>query len=756
MPTVPSADEWNQQGISFAQQGRLGEAVGCFHPALAQAFNNLGIALQDLGQRPDAIAAYQQAIALRPTYANALINLASAFCETGQPDQGLACYRRAMECEAPSVRVLAKMADIFRAQGRQAQVREVSRQMVVLPATSEVDYANLGIAWHELGATANALRDLKRALELNPNMAVAQSNLGIVLQRAGRLEEAIACYREALRISPDFADAHNNLGSALRPLGLLDQAIQCFQEALRINPNCADAYLNLGHSAIDQVRVADAIGYYRQTTTLRPQAALPHASLGLALSLKGLVTEAISAYEIATALEPDNPEYLVDLVHLRQHACDWSGIEEQARRAIELTGSAVQRAASCLVRPFSFLVLPVPTTAEQQFCVARHFAEQHFKQLQQFRPAHAARVPRKTGRIRVGYLSVDLRQHPVGNSLVELFENHDRRKFEVWVYSYGPDDRSATRTRIERGADHFVDMRRWTHLQSAARIAADEIDILVDLTGYTSHSRTEIMALRPAPIQVSYWGYAGTMGASFMDYILVDDFIVPADQQPYFAEKLVHLPGCYMPQNTTREIAAPPSRRACNLPDEGFVFCSFNSCAKITPAIFTVWMNLLKAVPGSVLWLLEGKAPMKDNLRQEAAARGVAPDRLIFAPRAAFPAYLAQHRCADLFLDTPTYNAHTSGCDALYAGLPMVTVAGTTFAARVAGSLLRAVGLPELITYDFDAYFACALSLARAPERLAELRARLAESRKTAPFYDAHQFARHIESAFAAMLREQG
>ncbi len=336
--------------------------------------------------------------------------------------------------------------------------------------------------------------------------------------------------------------------------------------------------------------------------------------------------------------------------------------------------------------------------------------------------------------------------------IAELFEKHDRDHFEVIGYSYGPDDGSAMRQRLLAAFDKFVDLRDVSFQESAQRIATDEVDILIDLKGYAGTTRPAILAMRPAPIQVNYLGYPGTMGASFMDYILVDDFIVPADQQPYFTEKLVHLPGCYQINDGKREIAAHiPTRAECGLPAAGFVFCDFNNSYKITPEMFSIWMELLKEVPGSVLWLLEGNSAVAANLQRESEARGVARERLVFAAKKPMAEHLARHRLADLFLDTFPVCAHTTASDALWAGCPLVTLAGATFIARVAGSLLRAIGLPELITTSFAEYKALALRLAHDAKMLADLRARLAANRQTSSLFDATQFARNLEKAYVQM-----
>jgi predicted O-linked N-acetylglucosamine transferase (SPINDLY family) len=398
-----------------------------------------------------------------------------------------------------------------------------------------------------------------------------------------------------------------------------------------------------------------------------------------------------------------------------------------------------------------FYLLATPASAADQLACARRWVEPLLPQPDElFR--HGVR--RDRDRIRLGYLSADFAQHATASLAVELFERHDRARFEVTAYSYGPDDGSPLRRRIERAFDRFVDIRALPHRAAAQRINADEIDILVDLKGYTQHARPRIAAYRPAPVQVSWLGYPATTGAPFIDYVVVDSFIVPPNEQQHFTERLVHLPGCYQANGRNREIAASaPTRRDCGLPPDGFVFCSFNNSYKITPEVFAIWMRLLAAVPGSILWLLASNDLVERNLRREAEHRGVAPSRLIFAPRAPLAEHLARHRHADLFLDTLPCNAHTTASDALWAGLPLLTCIGRTFAGRVAGSLLAAIGLPELMTTSPEDYERTALTLARDRRRLDELRDRLRRGRETSQLFDSSRFASNLEVAYDRMWR---
>jgi len=358
-------------------------------------------------------------------------------------------------------------------------------------------------------------------------------------------------------------------------------------------------------------------------------------------------------------------------------------------------------------------------------------------------------------RITLGYLSADFQEHATAHLVAELFQLHDRKRFRVIGYSYGRDDGSAARRELRESFDDFVDLLDCSHAESAARIRADAVDILVDLKGYTTDARPEILLMRPAPVQVSYLGYPGTMGSDVIDYVLVDRLVAPADEQPYFTERLVQLPDCYQVNDRRRPIAPrTPTREECGLPENGIVFCCFNSAYKITPPIFNIWMRLLAGVPGSVLWLLETNATAVGNLRREAEARleGAAA-RLVFAPSLANREHLARLGVADLFLDTLPYNAHTLSSDALWAGCPVITCTGHAFPGRVAASLLLAIELPELVTDSLAGYEALALELARQPDRLRSVREKLRANRLTTALFDSRRFTRHIESAFETMWR---
>ncbi len=603
--------------------------------------------------------------------------------------------------------------------GRLQAAEQIYRQILEVEPNQADAWRLLGLIARQAGEHGIAVEYLGRAITAAPYVASFHLDLGNILKEQGKLNEAVASWRRALDLTPDFAEAHYNLGIALKDLGKLDEAIASWRRALELKPDFADAHHNLGVALEAQGQLDAAVACYRRVMELKPNSA---ASLGF-------------------------------LIHVLQNLCCWEDLKILSQRMIEVVDRDAGGEPAYPLSPFVFLALPATTTAEQQLRCARRWVDSQLKAVSgPGRSLARNRALHRKSKTTIGYLSADFYSHATAWLIAELIEKHDRAGFAVFGYSYGPDDRSPTRRRLASAFDRFVDVKDISSREAAQQITADEVDILVDLKGYTKDTRTEILSLRPAPIQVNYLGYPGTMGAAFMNYILVDDFVVPPEQQPFFSEKLVHLPGCYQVNDSRREISAQtPSRAECGLPEKAFVFCSFSNSYKITPEMFDVWMRLLKAVPGSVLWLLEGNRFAPANLRREAEARGVAAQRLVFAPRMPLPEHLARHRLAHLFLDTFPVNGHTTASDALWAGCPVLTMAGETFVSRVAGSLMRAVGLPELITRSPDEYYRLALRLASDAAYLGGLRSRLAANRKTSPLFDAGQFARNLEKAYITM-----
>jgi predicted O-linked N-acetylglucosamine transferase (SPINDLY family) len=571
------------------------------------------------------------------------------------------------------------------------------------------------IAAFQRGEPEVAAELLHKAVEADPRSAVAANDLGGVLAQLGRIAEAIPAFRRAIELAPAYPEAHNNLANIYQMTGDLEEAVASYQAALRLHPEYAEA----------------------------------HRNLASALWRLGRIEEAVASLEKAVSINPSYIEAVALLVHQLKEMCDWRMVDDLTRRLIRAVEDG-----SGEVNPFVFLTLE--TTPGQQRRCAGQWAEQ-WAQSRRLAVNGTAQAAIKRERVTIGYLSADFQEHATAHLISELFELHDRGRFRVIGYSYGADDGGAARARLRDSFDLFVDLEHFSHADSAARIRADGVDILVDLKGYTTDARPEIVALRPAPIQVSYLGYPSTMGTRAIDYILVDRFVVPADQQEHFTETLVHLPHCYLVNDRRRSIARAHNRAEYGLPENGFVFCCFNSPHKITPTIFDIWMRLLERVPGSVLWLLETSAAAMANLRREAEARlKGGSERLVFAPSLANAEHLARFAVADLFLDTLPYNAHTLTSDALWGGCPVLTSTGETFVSRVAGSILQAAGLPELVTSTLAEYEAMALRLAGDRAELEALRARMEKNKMESPLFDTPRFARAIETAFEWMMQEAG
>jgi protein O-GlcNAc transferase len=602
----------------------------------------------------------------------------------------------------------------------------------------------LGVIQASAGDFTSALATLDQALALNRRSEEALTNRGRVLNALGRHDEALASYDKALSLKRDHLNALHNRASTLLQLNRSAEALADFDRILALQPDFPLALHNRAIALNDLGRYADALATCNRLIELVPDNPEALHNRGVALTRLRQHDKAIADFEKAVRIDPDFAYARGDLLHARLHCCQWTGLEQDA----ELITAAV-RAGKRADWPFSFLA--VSDVARDQLACAKIFvADKH--------PAVPAAAALWRGEryahdvIRVAYLSSDFREHAVGYLGVGLYELHDRARFNVIGVSFGPDEDSDMRRRMKAAFDEFIDVGARNDRAIAELIRAREIDIAVDLMGITESRGLAVLAHRPAPVAVNYLGYPGTVGADYIDYILADRIIIPPDKRADYAEKVVYLPDSYQVNDAKRRIAeTTPSRTECGLPETGFVFCSFNNNFKLNPPIFDVWMRLLHAIEGSVLWLLAGNALVEGNLRREAQARGIAPERLVFAPRVKLADHLARHRLADLFLDTAPYGAHTTASDALWAGLPLVTCPGDAFASRVGASLLTAAGLPELIAPSLEAYEALALKLAKDPPTLAAIKQRLATNRTRCALFDTDRMRRHVEAAYVTI-----
>lgn len=572
-------------------------------------------------------------------------------------------------------------------------------------APSSATPLSLGLQAFRAGRLAEARKYLLQVLRQGPETVDALHLMGLIAARQGRMTEAEGWLRRCLAAAPAYAVAHDNLGNTLKAQGRLLEAEACHREAVRLAPYYGPAWFNLGQCLRAQGRDQEA------------QAALSRAR------------QSPRDYQGAQFVA-------------RQQVCDWrqwdARLSELVKRIRYGDGAAIQ--------PFYALSLPGLTSADL-LRVARAYGEQ-YREWQARGPLCAQGDPPPHERLRIGYLSGDLRDHATARLSVGVFELHDRRRFEVFAYSLAPLEDSPMGQRLGLAFEHLTEVHHLPAGQAAARIRADEIDILVDMHGYSRLAQPEILAQRPAPLQVSWLAFAGSMGVPFIDYLLVDDTVVPPAEAKDYDEALAYLPVCYQPQDHRRQAAPPPGREQLGLPEGAFVFCCFNRPNKITPKVFDCWCDLLRDLPQSVLWLFDPQDQARENLRREAVARGITPERLVFAGHVPQEQHLARLPLADLVLDTSPYNAHTTCSDALWAGVPLVTCPGQTFPSRVAASLLQAAGLPELIARDWHDYAAIARQLATDSRAYFDMRRLLAECREQAPLFDTLGYTRALEAIY--------
>ncbi len=704
----------NNRGVILRMIGRREEALASFDRAIAidaryaEAYSNRGVVLTDLGRLDEAAVSIATAIELRPTFADAYNSLGTTLREAKRLGAALACYERAI------------------------------RLQPAFPAALN----NRGNVLRELGRLQEALASYDQALAVDPGMCEAHANRGNILKEWGDLEGALACFERSLAINPRFVSALSSRGAALASLRRVGEAIESCEQAIAIAPKYFEAYNNLGNALRIADRPEEAIASYDQALALNPEYAMAHHNRGIVLQDIKRFSEAIESFDRALKFEP-HYEFLAGVrLHAKMQICDWRNFEK------ELAGltARINEGAKATV---PFPVLGLTDSGAVQLKAAEIYVDAKYPP--KASPLHRAAYPR-SDKIRVGYYSADFHNHATMHLMAEVFEKHNRDRFELYAFSFGPDTRDEMRQRLEMTVDRFVDAREKSDVEIAMLSREARIDIGIDLKGLTVDCRTGVFALRAAPIQVNFLGYPGTLGAPYFDYVIADKTLIPAELRRYFRENVVYLPDSYQPNDSRRSIDPEPRNRAeLGLPERGFVYCCFNNNYKITPATFDAWMQILERVPGSVIWLLEDNGVARDNLQAEAVRRGIDAARLVFAPRVQFSQHLARHRVADLFLDTLPYNAHTTASDALFTGLPVLTCLGQAFAGRVAGSLVRAVGLDELVVEDRGAYIDLAVELARQPEMLQSLRRRLDTNKKSIALFDMDRYTRHLEQAYLEM-----
>lgn len=712
-------------GNAYRDSGLYEQAIACYQKALQtkpdfiETYINLGIAYQQLGDLDQAASAYQKAIQLKPDSAEAYYNLGNTFKEQGLFDEAIDCYQRSATLNPMLVESSYNQANIFEKQGHLDQ----------------------------------AIACLKRCIHFRPDWAEAHSNLGNLLKQLGYLDTAIFHCHQAIHLKPDLDAAHNNLGNALKDQGSFDKAIVCYQKALQISPGNADVYFNLGIAYAEADRMTEASECFQKAARLEPEFAEAHNYLGLVLAEQGLRDDAIECIHKAIEIKPDYVEAYSYLIHQLQYTCNWPSLKIYSERLDELSRRNGEK--NCLFVEPPFIGMARHFDLYRHLKNSKRWCRKFSQPRQNVKPAFRFDSRRQEKqKLSIGYLSSDFHDHATAHLMLSLFELHNRDRFNVYCFSYGPDDNSSYRQQIQANCDQFIDIRNRSLVDAAGRINADEVDILVDLKGHTKGARLGILACRPAPIQVHYLGYPGTTGADFIDYLITDKVVTPIEHAPYYSENLVFLPNSYQVNDHKQEIAPHGLHKEdFGLNPDSFVFSSFNLSYKIDPIMFDCWMRILSRVPHGVLWLLKVDETAKQNLKQEAGGRGIDSRRLIFADKLPKAQHLTRIRLADLALDTRIVNGHTTTSDSLWAGVPVATLLGGHFASRVSASLLNAVGLAEMITHNLDAYEQLAVRLASHPDALEKIKAKLSRNRLAKPLFDTPRFVGNLEKAYQEMWR---
>jgi protein O-GlcNAc transferase len=702
------------------------------------------MALHGRGLADQAAALYGEILQSHPDHSDALHLYGVAETQCGRPREGLEFIGRSLAINPHQPAAIANQGNAWFALGEfAAALACYERALAAWPDYPPGIYGR-GNAFAALDKPAAALANFERALILVPHFVEAWIARGGVLRKLGRHAESLAAYGSAIGLAPERAKAHVGRAAAQLALKNFAEAGSSLERALAFAPHSVEALTEQGHLLTELRELDAAIESYDRALGLNPKSALTWFSRALALSARGRFVEAAASCRRVLDLDPHHAFAQGACLHAELQVCDWGAYAAR----VETIQAAVGRGEPADF-PFSFLA--VCDSPKLQMQCARRFGELQHAGVSSAPAAPAARG-RSHDRIRIAYMSADFLEHPTSYLAAGLFEKHDRQRFEVIGISLRDDDRSPTARRVNAAFDRVIAAGSRPDQALAQAIRDLDVDIVVDLMGYTGEHRSGIFSHRPAPIQINYLGFPGTAGTADRDYLIADEFLIPAFQREAYRENIVYLPDCFQVNDDRRPAADTLTRDAMGLPDRGFVWCSFHSNYKLNPPLFDVWARLLHAVPDSVLWLLGGNPVLEENLSRETRARGLAQERLVFAKSLPYPEHLARLRLADLCLDTLPFNGGATTSDALWAGVPVVTCAGHSFAARMSGSLLHAIGMPDLVTQSLADYERLALKLAHAPEELARLRVTLAGNRGTQPLFDTDRFRRHIEAAYTLMV----
>jgi protein O-GlcNAc transferase len=742
METYPSSSVLNiTLGKCYLELGKINLSISCYtkateyRPQSEVGFVMLGQLYSSQGNSDQAIKNLKRGLYLKPKDSELISLLAAQFIENGDFDGAINYFKKTPLQDSNSCTALGKA---FFAKGKHELALKYYRKALELSPQDAICHFNIGNTLMATDSLMAAIETYKQGLKIEPDNFNAINNMGNALTVSGDPNAGIISYKQALTIEPNNAGVLFNLGNALSEVGNANDAIISYKQALKIQPDFSKAYNNLGCVLMKQGDTEASVKNFKQAIRLDPDFVDPYFNMGTSMQNKDDIPAAIAWFDLALGIKPGYENARAVKLAENARICNWPAIQHD-RAYIPKLGTTTQR-----IQPFPFLAFEDAPKNHQKRAEIKASID-FKKQPLPLRP----RPIKKPKRLRIGYFSADFHNHATMYLMAKVFEAHDREKFELYAYSFGPDKPDEMRQRLLNSVDVFRDVVDIDDRAVAVLAHQDEIDIAIDLKGYTKFARTEIFAYRTAPLQISYLGYPGTMGADFIDYIIADEITIPEQYEAFYNESIIRLPYSYQATDNSRIISDYHiTRSQVGLPEHGFVFCCFNNNYKISPIEFDIWTRLLTAVEGSVLWLIKSNKWTEENLQSEVEKRGISRDRVIFAEKMPHAEHLARHRMADLFIDTFNYNAHTTASDALWAGLPLVTKLGKGFAARVAGSILTAVGLPELITHTEQEYETLILQLATNPKQLAAVKQKLANNRLVKPFFDTELFTKHLEDGY--------
>ena len=671
----------------------------------AEAHYYYGKMLLSRSLHRDAIESFKKAIEKAGNFFEALHEIGTAYAFLEDHQNALAYYQKCQILKKDSPQLNYNLAKIYEQLKQYTEANKYYDIAINLDPRYLDALINKGNLLAELDRPEDAIKYFNIALKIKSDCQIFYNKANTLLS-LNKYAEAIDCFKRAISIKTHYQEAWTNMGLALQQCNKNDEAMNCYEQAIKINDKKVEPLINRGY---------------------------------LYIKLRNFEKAIVDFQKI---LEIDKSVNWIygDLIHTELKLCMWSNLKSK-KNYIENQINFEQK----IINAFSFLAI------SNNLKIIKKNTE-IFAKKNQSKDLFIPFFRKERKKIRIGYYSADLRNHAVSYLMAGLFEQHNRDQFELIAFSFGPITNDGMRQRLEKAFDQFIEVGNMSDMEVAKLSRELDIAIAVDLMGFSGESKTGIFAYRAAPIQVNYLGYPGTMGASYIDYIVADPILIPPEFQDFYTEKVAYLPYSYQVNDRKREISDRKfSRAEVGLPEKGFIFCCFNNNYKILPEIFDIWMRLLQTVDHSVLWLLEDNPAAAKNLKSEAMQRGVDPGRLVFAQRLPSAEHLARHALADLFIDTFPYNAHTTGSDALWAGLPLVTLQGESFASRVASSLLSAIGLPELITHTHQEYEALAIELAMSPQKLASIKQKLIKNRMTTPLFDTNQYTKHLENAYLQM-----